>query len=202
MLFATLGASTRKVELGGGRTILLSDTVGLVRRLPHHLVESFHSTLAEVENADFLLFAANAADVELEDKLRAVREVLGELEVLDKPHLMVLNQCDLLSAEQRADLTRRHPEAVFTSALTGEGLEDLKERIFALLDAEAEEITFALDAASEDSGRTLAELARHGRILSQDWRDSGDGTRPELLVRARLARRWWELVGVEGKVGV
>lgn len=200
MLFATLGASTRKVELGGGRTILLSDTVGLVRRLPHHLVESFHSTLAEVQNADFLLFAANAADVELEDKLRAVREVLGELDVLTKPHLLVLNQADLLNADHRAALELRYPEAVFTSALTGEGLEELKERIFKLLDEEAEELDLVLDAASESTGKTLAELARHGRILAQDWTAPGDGARPELHVKARLARQWWDLVGVTEKM--
>jgi GTP-binding protein HflX len=200
MLFATLGASTRKVELGGGRTILLSDTVGLVRRLPHHLVESFHSTLAEVQNADFLLFAANAADVELEDKLRAVREVLGELDVLSKPHLLVLNQADLLNADHRAALELRYPEAVFTSALTGEGLEDLKQRIFELLDAEAEEVEIVLDSADESTGKTLAELARHGRILGQSWTASGDGARPELHVKARLARQWWDMVGVTEKM--
>lgn len=197
MLFATLGATTRKVELGGGRTILLSDTVGLVRRLPHHLVESFHSTLAEVDNADFLLFAANAADLELEDKLRAVREVLGELKVLDKPHLMVLNQCDLLDAGRRLDLERTYPEAVFTSALTGEGLEDLKEAIFKLLDSEAETVDLLLEATDQSSGRVLAELARHGRVLHQQWTTPTGEEQPQLQVRALLARRWWELVGME-----
>jgi GTP-binding protein HflX len=200
MLFATLGATTRKVELGGGRTILLSDTVGLVRRLPHHLVESFHSTLAEVGNADFLLWTAGAADHELEDKLRAVREVLTELKVLDKPHLLVLNQCDLLSPERRIDLERRFPEAIFTSALTGEGLDELRERIFQLLDEEAVEIALELPAERADSGKILSEIARHGRVLAQDWStadDSESEATPVLCVRARLAQRWWELAGVE-----
>ena len=197
MLFATLGATTRKVELGGGRTVLMSDTVGLVRRLPHNLVESFHSTLAEVSNADFLLWAVNAADAEMEDKLRAVREVLDELEVLDTPHLLVLNQCDLLDAERRAELKHRYPEAVFTSALTGEGLDDLKEAIFQLLDEQAQDIALELPAASEQSGKILSQIAQHGRITSQDWANVGDGTNPVLCVRARLAKRWWELAGVE-----
>ena len=199
MLFATLGATTRKVELGGGRTILLSDTVGLVRRLPHHLVESFHSTLAEVQNADFLLWTASAADHELEDKLRAVREVLTELKVLEKPHLLVLNQCDLLSSERRTDLQRRYPDALFTSALTGEGLDELRERVFQLLDEEAVEIALELPASRADSGKILSEIARHGRVLAQDWSTSeeADGAEPVLCVRARLARRWWELAGVE-----
>ena len=197
MLFATLGATTRKVELGGGRTVLMSDTVGLVRRLPHNLVESFHSTLAEVQNADFLLWAVNAADLEMEDKLRAVREVLDELEVGAKPHLLVLNQCDLLDDERRAELAHRYPDAVFTSALTGEGLTDLKEAIFRLLDEQAETVGLELPAASENTGKILARIAEHGRILSQDWANEGDGTDPVLCVSARLARRWWELAGVE-----
>ncbi len=197
MLFATLGATTRKVELGGGRTVLMSDTVGLVRRLPHNLVESFHSTLAEVKNADFLLWAVNAADLEMEDKLRAVREVLDELEVLDTPHLLVLNQCDLLSDERRAELGHRYPDAVFTSALTGEGLDDLKEAIFHLLDEQAETIALELPAANEASGKIMAQIALHGRITNQDWASVGDGTNPVLCVQARLARRWWELAGVE-----
>ena len=197
MLFATLGATTRKVELGGGRTVLMSDTVGLVRRLPHNLVESFHSTLAEVKNADFLLWAVNASDLEMEDKLRAVREVLDELEVGAKPHLLVLNQCDLLDDERRAELSHRYPDAVFTSALTGEGLPELKEAIFKLLDEQAETVALELPAASEDTGKILARIAEHGRILSQDWASDGDGTDPTLCVQARLARRWWELAGVE-----
>ena len=197
MLFATLGATTRKVELGGGRTVLMSDTVGLVRRLPHNLVESFHSTLAEVKNADFLLWAVNAADAEMEDKLRAVREVLEEMEVLQTPHLLVLNQCDLLDAELRAELAHRYPDAVFTSALTGEGLADLKEAIFHLLDEQAQDIALELPAAREESGKILSQIAQHGRITSQDWANEGDGTNPLLCVRARLAPRWWELAGVE-----
>lgn len=196
MLFATLGATTRRVELGGGRAVLLSDTVGLVRRLPHHLVESFHSTLAEVQNADFLLRVVNASDLELEDKERAVREVLGELDVLEKPHLLVFNQSDRLNAEQRRDLERLYPDAVFTSALTGEGLDALKVRIIELLDETAPEIEFALPAGEEKTGRVLSQLARYGQILEQKWSADEDGQNARLSIRARLLRRWWEAVGV------
>jgi len=196
MLFATLGATTRKVELGGGRETLLSDTVGLVRRLPHHLVESFHSTLAEVEFADYLLFVASGADEELEDKLRAVHSVLDELEVGDKPQLLVLNQSDKLDVERRDDLERRYPDAIFTSALTGEGLDELRERIFRLLDDSAETIALELPAERERTGRVLAQIARHGRILKQDFAQTDEGE-TILCVQARLAKRWWELAGVE-----
>ncbi len=197
MLFATLGATTRKVELGGGRETLLSDTVGLVRRLPHHLVESFHSTLAEVEFADYLLFVASGADEELEDKLRAVHTVLDELKVGDKPQLLVLNQADKLDTERRDDLERRYPDAIFTSAVTGEGLDVLRERIFRLLDDSAETISLELPAHQEKTGRVLSQLARHGRILKQDFSQTEEGE-TVLCVEARLAKRWWELAGVEG----
>ena len=196
MLFATLGATTRRVELGGGRETLLSDTVGLVRRLPHHLVESFHSTLAEVEFADYLLFVASGADDELEDKLRAVHGVLDELKVGDKPQLLVLNQADLLDKERRDDLERRYPNAIFTSALTGEGLDELRERIFRLLDDAAETIALELPAKRAQTGRVLAQIARHGRILKQDFAQTDDGE-TVLCVEARLAKRWWELAEVE-----
>ncbi|BCM90499.1 GTPase HflX [Abditibacteriota bacterium] len=196
MLFATLGATTRRVELGGGRETLLSDTVGLVRRLPHHLVESFHSTLAEVEFADYLLFVASGADDELEDKLRAVRSVLDELNVRDKPSLLVLNQADKLTPERRDDLERRYPDAVFTSALTGQGLDVLRERIFRLLDDSAETIALELPAERQQTGRIMAQIARHGRILKQDFATTDEG-KTVICVEARLAKRWWELAEVE-----
>lgn len=193
-LFATLGASTRKVELGGGRTILLSDTVGFVRRLPHHLVESFHSTLSEVRNAHFLLLVNDAADPELEDKLESVQKVLSELEVISIPTILVLNQCDRLDPIDRAALARQHPEAAFTSALTGEGLDNLRARILELLEASDEEVEFTLDAGSKHTGKLLAEVTRHGRLLDQEW--TADGDKPKVRVRARLARRWQEYLEI------
>jgi GTP-binding protein HflX len=122
---------------------------------------------------------------------------LEELKVLNKPNLLVLNQCDLLDNERRRDLEMRFPGAIFTSALTGEGLDDLKERIFGLLDEEAEEITLKLPAEREETGRILSELARHGRILHQDFAPGETGEHPILCVQAKLAKRWFELVGVE-----
>jgi GTP-binding protein HflX len=193
-LFATLGSSTRRLELGGGRAVLLSDTVGFVRRLPHHLVECFHSTLAEVENADVLLRVANGADPELDDKMNAVASVLNELKVGDAPSIMVLNQCDLLSLEDRASLARRYPEAVFTSALTGEGLDELRTRMLEMLDRDAKEVSWVLNG-SERTGKLLSEVARHGRILEQEWTADDDGSR--VRVRALLAPRWHETLSRE-----
>ena len=93
-------------------------------------------------------------------------------------------------------MERIHPDAVFTSALTGEGLDDLREAIFQLLDSEAQEIALELPAANEQTGKILAQIARHGRILSQDWDEEG-GANPILCVKARLAPRWFELCEIE-----
>jgi GTP-binding protein HflX len=191
-LFATLGASTRRVELGQGRDVLLSDTVGFVRRLPHNLVECFHSTLAEVEAANFLLLVANAADPELDEKMAAVRRVLNEeMHIPHTPQILVLNQCDRLNAEQRAELQLHHRDAVFTSALTGAGLGELKLRILQELEAGDEEVQLTLDAGDERTGKLLSEIARHGRILEESW-SANDGAQPQVHVRATLAPRWIE----------
>ena len=196
-LFATLGSSTRKIELGGGRGVLLSDTVGFVRRLPHHLVESFHSTLAEVEDADFLLLVADGADPEFAEKMNSVRRVLSELEVTEKPQLLVLNQCDRLDEDERTALLAQHPGSVLTSALTGEGLEELKSRILGLLEADDEEFNLELDA--NEAGKTLSEVARHGRILSQDWSDQYEDGDAKVHARVLLNPRWLTALNLHGK---
>ncbi len=195
-LFATLGAATRRVQLGGGRDVLMSDTVGFVRKLPQFLVESFHSTLSEVRDADFLLLTGNAADDELDDKLQSVNRVLDELEVAQTPQILVLNQCDLLSDELRESLRFRYPDAVFTSALSGEGLDDLREKIKATLEENDEEIALSLDASAPETGKMLSDLAHHGRILAEDWSEGQNGQTPRVHVRARLAPRWREQLNI------
>ena len=196
-LFATLGASTRKIELGGGREVLLSDTVGFVRRLPHNLVESFHSTLAEVEDADFLLLVADGADPEFEEKMNSVRRVLNELKVTEKPQLLVLNQCDRLNEDERTALLAQHSGAVLTSALTGEGLDELRAKIQELLEDGDEEFDLELDAG--EAGKTLAEVARHGRVLSQDWSTQQEDGDSKVQARVRLNPRWLKVLNLVGK---
>jgi len=199
-LFATLGASTRKIELGGGREVLLSDTVGFVRRLPHHLVESFHSTLAEVADADFLLLVADGADPEFEEKMQSVRRVMDELKVLEKPQILVLNQCDRLNEDERTALLAQHQGAVLTSALTGEGMDELRARIQGLLEAEDQEFDLKLDA--REAGKILSEVARHGRVISQDWSNSSDDGNGEVFARVSLSPRWLTALGLDGKHGI
>jgi GTP-binding protein HflX len=113
-----------------------------------------------------MLRVASAADEELEDKSRAVDAVLDELGVGDKLSITVLNQCDLISREDRAALARRHPDAVFTSALTGEGLDDLRARILAVLDEDALETTWRFPADDVRIGKLLADIAQRINALA------------------------------------
>jgi len=188
MLFATLGSNTRKVDLGGGREVLLSDTVGLVRRLPHHLVESFHSTLAEVQDADILLLVADASDPELDEKLKAVTDVLGELDVLKKPRLLVFNKCDQLEPTVLAGMQKQFRDAVFTSAHTGFGLDELREKVLSLLDENDQEIELRLDAANPQLGKVRSQISKHGRILEERWEED------QLNLRVRISPRWRKLL--------
>src|SRR3954467_8320545 len=140
-LFATLDPTTRRLELPGGRQVTLSDTVGFVGKLPHDLVEAFRSTLEEVALASLVLHIADAAAPELDQQVRAVRDVLGEIGAGDLPEVLALNKADLLRGSERARVARRYPGAVLVSALTGEGLEELLEVVAESLPPPPVEIT-------------------------------------------------------------
>lgn len=143
LLFATLDTTTRKAwlghdcdpETGAGsgepRQCLVADTVGFIRKLPHQLVAAFRSTLGEVRTADALLVVADAAHPDLEDHLKVVGATLREIGCAPEgdeaqPRLLVLNQMDRLHRPQKLDLKRRHPAAVQTCALAGQGVEDIQ----------------------------------------------------------------------------
>jgi GTP-binding protein HflX len=126
-MFATLDPKLRALELPSRRRILLSDTVGFIRNLPHTLVTSFRATLEEVERAEVLLHVRDASSAYGEEQKLQVEKVLGELEVLDKPRIEVLNKIDLLTAEERAGLGMRG--IVTVSAQSGEGIGQLLDAI-------------------------------------------------------------------------
>jgi GTP-binding protein HflX len=128
-MFATLDPKLRAIELPSRRKILLSDTVGFIRNLPHTLVTSFRATLEEVAQAEVLLHVRDAASTYGEEQKLQVEKVLAELEVMAKPRIEVLNKVDLLDSHQREGLLGRTPVAagveVLVSAQTGEGTEAL-----------------------------------------------------------------------------
>ena len=126
-MFATLDPKLRALELPSRRRILLSDTVGFIRNLPHTLVTSFRATLEEVERAEVLLHVRDASSAYGDEQKSQVEKVLGELEVLDKPRIEVLNKIDLLTPEERAGLGTRG--MVTVSAQSGEGIDGLLQAI-------------------------------------------------------------------------
>src|SRR5919202_1161058 len=129
-LFHTLDPNTRAMRLDG-RPYLLTDTVGFIRKLPHQLVDAFGATLEETRLADLVLHVvdASAPEDELVSMTRAVEDVLEEIEAGASPRVLVLNKADLPDEARRHELAFRHPDAVLVSAVTGEGLDDLRERI-------------------------------------------------------------------------
>ncbi len=129
-LFHTLDPTTRSFELSA-RTYLLTDTVGFIEKLPHQLVEAFKATLEETVLADLILHVVDAVAPEERRlaEMRAVDAVLEEIGAGDKPRLLVLNKADLLGEDERSEVLLRHPGAVLVSALTGEGLDELRGRI-------------------------------------------------------------------------
>jgi GTP-binding protein HflX len=172
-LFSTLDPTVRRCVLPDGRFALLSDTVGFVRRLPHHLVEAFRSTLDDVKEADLLLHVVDASDPDPEGQISAVRTVLSEIEATGVPELLVLNKVDTAEPVSVRRLVNLHPEAVAVSALTGEGLEQLLERAGERLEKRTSLLHLAIPygqaevaAAAHRLGEVLAEKHdEHGTVL-------------------------------------
>ena len=131
-LFATLDATTRQLVSPERQVVLLTDTVGFIRKLPHHLVASFHSTLVEAIEADLLLHVVDAADPDVARQMAAVEGVLGELLETPRPTTLVFNKCDRLDEDTAAGLRARHPGCHVISARTGAGLEGLKRELWAM----------------------------------------------------------------------
>ncbi len=135
-LFATLDPTTRRLRFPEERELILTDTVGFIRSLPKELVEAFRATLEELEEADLLLHVADASHPELDKQLKAVEDILVQLELQDTPRLLVLNKADALADEERAVLQESRPEALVISARTGEGLAELSRAIASRIDWE------------------------------------------------------------------
>jgi GTP-binding protein HflX len=132
-LFATLDPTARRVRLPEGGWAVATDTVGFIQRLPTTLIAAFRATLEEVEAADVLLIVSDASSAELEQQRASVAKTLADLDTLGIPRVEAFNKADLLTPEARADLERRHPQAVFLSAQTGDGVQEVLSRAEAAL---------------------------------------------------------------------
>ena len=169
-LFATLDPTVRRLVLPNQQELLLSDTVGFVRKLPHQLVEAFKSTLEEAVNADFLIEVLDVNSDELEEHHRTTREVLTELGAQNKPVITVFNKIDLIEDEHTLPRLRRHADAVFVSAMTGAGLEELSDRLAEELDRSLEDMELLIPHERYD---LIALLHRTSSINFEKYTDEG-----------------------------
>ena len=180
-LFATLDPLTRDVDLGDHAHVLVTDTVGFIRKLPHHLVASFRATLEETRDADLLLHVIDASSPTWEEQRIVVSQVLDELEVSDRPTLLVFNKIDLLEHEALLALQERigalSPSSIFVSSVTEGGLEPLRRALASSIRSRRP-LTRILMSPSD--GRMLAEIHRTSEVIAQ--RMEGD----RLLVEARV----------------
>ena len=167
-LFATLDTRVRTWRLQDRRRVLLADTVGFVRDLPHHLIASFHATLEETLNADLLLHVADASDPLLDSHLRAVETVLTDLGAAQIPRLLVLNKADRLGPDERMLVQRAHPEGLFVSAHEGEGMDELDAAVARRLDSWSLRLEVEVPAAA---GKVLAALRSVARVEKEEWRE-------------------------------
>lgn len=169
-LFATLDTTVRHAETADGRRFTYADTVGFVRNLPHQLVEAFRSTFEEVADADVIVHVVDGSHPDPAAQLRTVRDVIAEVDALGLPELVVFNKSDLIDDTQRLVLHGMAPDAVFVSARTGEGLEELEKRIAAALPIPDLELTVTIPY---DRGDIIAELHERNRVLDTEYVENG-----------------------------
>lgn len=169
-LFATLDPTTRKLKLGSGQEILVTDTVGFIRKLPHHLIEAFKSTLEEAKYANLLIHMVDASNEEASSQMLVVYDTLRSLDVVDKDIITVFNKTDLM--EENMELPRDfHADKVLKmSAKTGEGIEDLKKTVEDILQKQRVYLDHVFPY--KDAGK-IAIVRKFGEILSEEYIDEG-----------------------------
>ena len=175
-LFSTLDSTTRRVELSGEGAILLTDTIGFIRKLPAHLVASFHATLLDVEEADLLMHLVDSSSPRCGEKISVVNDVLHKL-LGDRaprgseesiPTLLVLNKADLLEPEESSRLEQKYPGAVRISAVTGEGTDALLEAVGLQIRRNTTLVRVTVPASD---GKTIALIERAGQVIERAFED-------------------------------
>ena len=180
-LFATLDPTTRIVQLGASGQILMTDTVGFIRKLPHHLVASFKSTLEEITEADILLHVVDVAGKTYDEQIKVVNDTLEELGAADKPTLMVFNKIDALSDRTILQaVAEQYSNRVFISATRGINILGLKDEVLHVLESEfAEEMV----RIQQDQQKLIYQLHTAGEVLERTYEDA------EVILRMRIRRK-------------
>jgi len=193
-LFATLDATTRRTKTADGRTYTLTDTVGFVRHLPHQLVEAFRSTLDEVASADLLVHVVDGSDPNPEWQVNAVHEVLREISERNDetmpPEVLVVNKTDVADELQLARLRHLMPGALFVSAHTGEGLQELRDHLAEALPRPRLEVDVLVPYGR---GELVARVHREGEVLAE--RHTAEGTQLHARVNGDLAGALGQFAG-------
>jgi GTP-binding protein HflX len=169
-LFATLDTTVRVLKPETRPRILVSDTVGFIKKLPHDLVASFRSTLAEARDASLLLHLVDAADPDFREQYRVTREVLREIDADASPYLLILNKADKLPAEERAAIAQELPEGVLLSAKDPADVRALRDRIVEHFERDMEEAEFQVPFTQQ---RHVAYLHQHSRVLEERYDEDG-----------------------------
>ena len=166
-LFSTLDPTTRKIPLSGKHKLLISDTVGFIRKLPHHLVESFMATLEEIVEADILIHVLDISDSLVEDRAKAVYNVLEEIGFHDKPIITALNKVDKLSGNFVLERYQKtHPRCVAISAKCGQGFDDLLKAIESVFDDDLSKYTLSIP---QRDSRSISILYAEGNVLKKAY---------------------------------
>ena len=169
-LFATLDPTTRKLKLGSGQEILVTDTVGFIRKLPHHLIEAFKSTLEEAKYANLLVHMVDASNEEASSQMLVVYDTLRSLDVVDKDIITVFNKTDLIKEGEELPRDFHADKILKMSAKTGEGIEDLKKTIENIL--QSRRVYLEHIFSYKDAGK-IALIRKFGEIKSEEYIDDG-----------------------------
>jgi GTPase len=185
-LFATLGTTVRALQPEGPTRVLVSDTVGFIKHLPHDLVASFRSTLEEARESDLLLHVVDASDPAREAQIAVTREVLASIGADEIPGWMILNKADRLDPHARENALREHPDALLLSAKSREDVERLHAALVAHFERDLEEAELVVPYAL---ARVAAQAHEHGHVLAEAHDAAGTRlrvrARPEVLARLR-----------------
>ena len=168
-LFATLDTKTKTFYLSKGKQVLLSDTVGFIRKLPHHLVSSFNATLEETKHADILIHVIDFSSTYFMDQIVSVDRVLKKLKCDEKPTIMVLNKADAVNdLSPVAILRKKYPDCVTISAQTGEGLDKLRDMITSFLDRNSKDVELICNSAQ---GKLISKIFEMTNVLRKDFKE-------------------------------
>ncbi|MBI3788449.1 MAG: GTPase HflX, partial [Ignavibacteriales bacterium] len=190
-LFATLDPTTRIVPLSASIQILMTDTVGFIRKLPHHLVASFKSTLEEITEADLLLHIVDVSSKTFEEQISVVKETLEDLKAHEKPTLVVFNKIDKLTDRTMLQtLAAEHPQSVFISASRGINILGLKDAVSGMLEKEFIEENFKI---SQGNQKLISQLHSIGEVLERTYEDN------HVVLKMRIKRK--ERARVEALIG-